>query len=327
MTKEKVLAILSRESGFLSGEVISGRLGVTRAAVSAAVKQLREEGYQIASVTNRGYRLEGSPDKLTRGSLLTVLNEERMDNVIVLPVTDSTNSRLRELSYDGVPEGTVVIANEQTRGRGRSGRTFVSLKDSGIYLSYLLRPRVKPADTVNITAWTAVAVAEAVKEVCGDLPGIKWVNDLVMNGRKIAGILTEMVVESESGGLGSLIIGIGINVNQEQGDFPPEIAPIATSIRRETGQACSRALLAASVIGHLDRMYEDWPGQRDRYLALYRDADITCGRDILVSGKNGEIPARALSIGDDFSLCVQYQDGRQENLISGEVSIKGIYGR
>ncbi len=327
MTKEKILAILSRESGFLSGEVISDRLGLSRAAVNAAVKQLREEGYEISSVTNRGYRLEAAPDKLTRGSLLTVLSEERMENVIVLPVTDSTNSRLRELSYEGVPERTVVIANEQTRGRGRSGRTFVSLKDQGIYLSYLLRPRVKPADTVNITAWTAVAVAKAVEEVCGEAPGIKWVNDLVMNGRKIAGILTEMVVESESGGLGSLIIGIGLNVNQEQGDFPQELASIATSIRRETGQACNRARLAASVIDHMDRMYEDWPGQREKYLELYRDADITCGRDILVAGKNGETPAKALSIGGDFSLCVQYQDGRKENLISGEVSIKGIYGK
>ncbi len=327
MTKDRVLAILSKENEYISGELISRKLGISRAAVNTAVKSLRAEGYVISSVTNRGYHLESVPDLLTSGALLACLPEERMRTVTVLDKTDTTNLRLKELAYAGAPEGSVVIANEQTAGRGRRGRTFASPKDTGVYLSYLLRPAALPADTVNITAWTAAAVCLAVEEACGTAPGIKWVNDLVMNGRKICGILTEMTVESESGSIDSLIVGIGLNVNNLEEDFPEEIRQVATSIRQETGQVCSRAKLAACVIRQMDAMYKSWPREKDKYLNIYRKADITAGRDILVSGKDGDVPAKAVCITDDYSLLVRYADGSTQTLSSGEVSIKGIYGK
>ncbi len=314
-------------NGFISGELISRKLNVTRSAVNAAVRQLRNDGYVISSVTNRGYRLESSPDHLTEGSMMIYLPDERMEKVTVLDTADSTNSTLRQLSFSGAPEGSVVIANEQTMGRGRRGRNFVSMKDKGIYLSYLLRPAADAGNVVNITAWTAAAVFKAVEETCGVSPGIKWVNDLVLNGRKICGILTEMVVEGESGSIDSLIVGIGINVNNTGEDFPEELSSIATSILRETGRKCSRAKLASSIIGHMDRMYASWPSNKEEYLKIYREADITCSRDILVCGRDGDIPARSLYIDEDFRLVVRYGDGRIESLSSGEVSIRGIYGK
>lgn len=319
MTKDLVLAILRKENNYVSGEKISSRLGVSRAAVNMAVKSLRAEGYEILSATNKGYYLNQVPDNLTEGELSAYLPAGRMASVLCLESADSTNNRLRELAFAGVPEGQVVLANEQTGGRGRRGRTFVSPKDQGIYLSILFRPESLPSDMTEITAWTAVAVSNAIEAVCGVRPGIKWVNDLFLNQKKICGILTEMSVESESGQIQYVLIGIGVNVSESETDFPEEIRPIATSIQKETNKTCMRAQLAAKMIEELDRMRSLWPQGKQRYLDAYRAASVTVGEKVAVIRPQGEKTGTAVRINDDFSLLVRFADGSEESIAHGEV--------
>lgn len=325
MTKDAVLAILRKETGYISGEHISQLLGVSRAAVNTAVKALRAEGYEISSSTNKGYHLEAAPNSITAKELSVYLPEERMQSVECLDSVDSTNNRLRELALAGAPNGQVVLANRQTQGRGRRGRAFASPQDNGIYLSILFYPDSLPTDVAEITAWTAVATNNAIAEICGVRTGIKWVNDLVLNRKKLCGILTEMSVESESGYIQYIIIGIGINVNEQAEDFPEEVRHIATSLAMETGKAHSRARLAAALIRELDKMGQAWPEGKQAYLEAYRRDNITTGKEITVVRGAEEAPAFAVAIGDDFSLRVRYADGRSEALSSGEISIKGLY--
>ena len=324
MTKDKVLAILMRQKTYISGEEISRRIGVSRAAVNTAVKALRSEGYEIDSVTNKGYLFVSGPDLLSEGTVGALVGDERMDRVLVLDTTDSTNKLLREMAFHGAVQGQVVIANEQTMGRGRMGRSFFSPKDKGIYFSYLLKPDTAPKDAVTLTAWTAVSVVRAISKVSGFTPGIKWVNDLVSNGRKLCGILTEMSIESETGRIDSIIIGIGININNESSDFSDDIKDIATSIFLESGKKISRAELACATIQEMDKLASSWPDGRDEYLEAYRKYDITSGRDVnIISGGNIR-PAKAISINDDFSLKIQNSEGKTEDLSSGEVSLRII---
>lgn len=184
MTKDAVLAILRKENDYISGEHISRLLGVSRAAVNTAVKALRADGYEISSSTNKGYHLDAVPNSISAQELAAYLDEARMQTVECLASVDSTNNRLRELALAGAPNGQVVLANEQTQGKGRRGRAFASPQDNGIYLSILFHPDTLPTDIVEITAWTAVATNNAIEEVCGVRAGIKWVNDLVIDRKK-----------------------------------------------------------------------------------------------------------------------------------------------
>ena len=322
MTKDIVLAILAREKKYISGEEISRTIGVSRAAVNAAVKSLRSEGYVIDSVTNRGYFLKGGPNKLSMGEVEAFLGPERMKKVTVLDRVDSTNKHLKEMAFNGADDGHVVIADEQSMGRGRMGRSFFSPRNKGLYFSYLIKPNMEASDAVSITAWTAVATVRAIERASGLTPGIKWVNDLVVNGRKLCGILTEMSIESETGRIDSIIIGIGININNKASDFPKEIKGIATSIALEVGHEVSRAELASYLVEELDRMRAEWPHDKASYLAAYRDGDITCGREVKVISAGNTASAKAIGINDDFSLRVKYRNGKTADLSSGEVSLK-----
>ena len=199
MLRDEVLTILKQQDADLSGEEISRRLGVTRMAVSNAVKALRREGYVIDSATNRGYRLRKSPDKLSAGDLYAHLPKSRQAAVRCFDLIDSTNSYLKREAVNGAPNGLVAVANEQTAGRGRSGRRFFSAADCGVYLSVLLRPHCEPQKTMTLTAHAAVAVCEAIVRACGVETEIKWTNDVILNGRKLCGILTEITLEGETG--------------------------------------------------------------------------------------------------------------------------------
>lgn len=325
MTKDEVYSILKNAHGYVSGEKISSQLGVSRAAVNVAVKALRKEGYEIASVTNRGYCLISSPDGLTVGAVMSYLGPERMQTVQILQTTDSTNRRVQELAMNGAPDGMIVVANEQTAGRGRLGRTFHSPKDTGIYFSVLLRPTCEPSEIVQITTWTAVAIARAVERTTGMRPDIKWVNDLMMGGRKICGILTEMSVESETGTIQYVVAGIGVNVNQEISDYPEELRGIAGSIAMAVGHPVRRARLTACMIEEMDNLRRDWPSGRADYLRAYREMCISTGREVLVTDARhtGEFAKHGFceAVNDDFSLRIRYDDGSYENVSSGEVSV------
>ena len=331
MLKDDVLKLISRENDYISGEAVSRSLGVSRAAVNAAVKSLREEGYEITSSTNKGYLLVQSPDILSKGSVSALLPDTRTSDIHVFDSVDSTNNVLKNLASEGAPSGTVVIADHQTGGKGRRGRSFASPSGVGIYLSYLLRPESGFDKISDLTSWTAVAVADAIKNAYGLDTQIKWVNDLLMNRKKICGILTEVSVEGESGFIDTCIIGIGVNVNEALNDFPAEITEIATSLSIENGgEKFYRAKLASEIIKSLDKLKSDWPDNSGYYLDRYRELNITVGSKItaysqMIENGNGRT-GEALGINEDFSLKVRFSDGSVQNLKSGEVSVRGLYG-
>ena len=329
MTRDKVLAMIIAGNGYVSGESISRELGITRAAVNAAVKQIKELGYEIESSTRKGYRLLSSPDLMNPGEILARLPDERTRDITVLDTVGSTNNTLKEMARQGAPAGSVVISDEQTGGKGRRGRSFLSPSGTGIYLSYLMIPGNGRGSISEVTAWTAVAVQEAIKEVCSVACDIKWVNDLLINKRKICGILTELSVVAESGEIENVIIGIGINVNEQKNDFPEELRDIATSISAECGRKISRADLAACIIRKLDALASDWPAGKDKYLEEYRKACITTGTAVSVNNlaSSAARTGTAVGINDDFSLQVLFDDTKTEEKVnSGEVSVRGLYG-
>ena len=317
--KERLLPLLSGED-YISGENAAEILGVSRSAVWKAVESLRQDGYGIEAVTNRGYRIRPDSDVLAAGEIEKNLTELRGKlNIEVKNTVTSTNAVLKEMALKGAEEGTVLAASEQTAGRGRFARKFFSPSDSGIYMSILLRPTLSCEKAVNITTAAAVAVAESVEELTGRKTGIKWVNDVQIENRKISKILTEAAINVESGTLDYAILGIGLNAYVPDGGFPDEISGIAGAIfdERKSGQ---RARLAALVLEKFFGYYEK-TGSAD-CLEAYRKRCIVPGREITVISVDGSKPATALEIDENYRLHVIYPDKRQEFLSSGEISIK-----
>lgn len=328
MSKQKILALLQQNTdSYTSGEAMSKLLGISRAAVSKAVNGLRQDGYEIDSATNRGYRLISGPDRLTRGEILPWLQVKHIGSTLVCFETiDSTNNYLKRESPN-IASGTAVVANEQTGGRGRLGRSFQSPKDRGIYMSVLVRPDLPPARALNFTAFVAVAVCEGIEAATGLKPQIKWTNDIVLNKKKVCGILTEMAIEGESGTLQHIITGIGVNVNQKTEDFPKDIRDIAGSLAMAAGKPVRRGRLAAEILNGLDRMYAAWLNGGEDYLERYRSRCLTVGSQVKLLRANGEMePAEAIAVADDFGLIVRHPDGREEKVTSGEVSVRGLWG-
>jgi BirA family biotin operon repressor/biotin-[acetyl-CoA-carboxylase] ligase len=328
MAKEEILALLqSSRPHYRSGEEMSRALGISRAAVWKAVEGLREEGYQISSAPNRGYCLESGPDRVRAGSLSAQLAGGRIGaQVVCLDQVDSTNNEVKRRRADGAPEGLVVIAEEQTGGRGRRGRSFQSLKGKGLYCSVLLRPQVSLSQVPQLTAWTAVAVCRGIEAACGLKTGIKWTNDIISGGKKLCGILTELELEGESGALGGVVVGFGINVSQTRSDFGPQLEEVATSLLEETGRPVRRDQLALAVLQALEQMLRDFPREAEPYWQEYRTRCVTLGRQVKLLTPGGERQAFARDLDRSFGLMVDYPDGSGEVLTSGEVSVRGITG-
>lgn len=324
MIKERVLALLCDADGFLAGERICETLGIDRGRVDSAISALREEGYGITAVTGRGYRLDGGEERLSIGELLPYLSAERAKRIFCYDLVSSTNTRLKEAAADGAPAGTVILAEGQTAGRGRRGRSFYSPRGKGIYLSYLLRPDRAAADVTALTAYAAVAVRRAVLRSVGIELGIKWVNDLILGNKKAVGILTEMSAESGSGRVEYAVIGIGINVNGSEGDFTGELAAKATAL--SMGRPLSRARICAALIEELDRLAAAFPTAEEGYLAEYRAANVTVGARVTVRCPTGDYEALAVGISDDFSLLVREENGKEHTVFTGEVAVHGLYG-
>lgn len=328
MSREKVLSLLlEHPSESLSGEVMSRTLGVSRAAVWKAIEALRQEGYVITSAPNRGYRLESAPDRVRQGELAGPLAGCLVGSTLAcLDSIDSTNTECKRRAMAGAPEGLVVLAEEQTGGRGRLGRAFQSPKGCGLYLSALLRPKLEPAEAADFTAWVAVAVCDGIQAVCGVRPRIKWTNDIVMNGKKLVGILTELGLESETNSLQYLVTGIGVNVNHRTEDFGADIRDVAISLAQVLGHPVRRSVLAAEIIRALDRMYADFPRNKEEYLAKYRADCLTPGKQVQLITPISRQEAYAVGIDDQFRLVVELPDGTRKALSAGEVSVRGMYG-
>lgn len=328
MGKEQVLALLkTAKDSYISGERMSEELGVSRAAVWKDISALREDGYQIDSVTRKGYRLTASPNRLTKGEILPYLRtEQAKEKLICFDTIDSTNNFAKKLAMEGGADGTAVVANEQTGGRGRRGRVFQSPRDNGIYFSLLYRPDVQPQEAINFTAYVAVAICDGIEAACGIRPGIKWTNDIVLGNKKLAGILTEMSLEGETGALQYIVTGIGVNVCQKKEDFPEELQSVATSLEMEIGRPVSRGRLAAEMINAMETMYAAWSGNKGDYWQRYRHSCLTLGREVRLMRDGEETVAYAEDLAEDFGLVVRYPDGVREKIVAGEVSVRGLFG-
>ena len=323
--KEKVLELLRTAQGELSGEQISRALGVSRAAVWKAIEQLRQDGFEIAASTRRGYRLTFAPDTLSAARIAARLEGHPWSAQLhVMVSVDSTNNYLKALAAQVAPDGTSAIADRQTAGRGRRGRSFFSPEGQGLYLSVLLRPQARPDQLMHLTAMSAVAASRAVASVCGRRPGIKWTNDLVFGTRKLAGILTELSVVAETMETDYVVVGIGVNCAQSA--FPEELREIATSIRMECGTPVDRCALAAALLREFSRMEDALMTQRDAWLREFAENCVTIGRDVRILRAGTERAAHADGIGPEAELLVTYPDGTKDAVTSGEVSVRGMYG-
>ena len=328
-SREEVLSLLRGEEGFLSGQELSRRLGLSRAAVWKAVDALRGEGYEIEARTGLGYRLLAAPDLMTEAEIRSFLAETRVvgRELRCFQELDSTNNYLK--AWTGGPDGAAVTAESQTAGRGRMDRSFQSPKGAGVYLSVLLRPALPPDRLPPMTALAGVAVCAAVERACGVRPGLKWPNDPVLNGKKLCGILTEMSLEAETGRVQSLVLGIGINVGQRPEDFAPEVREVATSLLQVLGKRVSRPRLTAALLEELDKAYAALlAGDLSAYRAAYRRDCVNLGKTVqLIPFGGGEREtARAVDVDEEFSLVVRGEDGKERTVRSGEVSVRGLWG-
>ena len=328
-SRDEVWSLLREEGEFLSGQEVSRRLGLSRAAVWKAVDALRGAGYEIEARTGLGYRLAAAPDVLTEAEIRSFLGPTSVvgRELRCFDELDSTNNYLK--AQTAAPDGTAAVADSQTAGRGRMDRSFQSPKGQGIYLSVLLRPRLSPDRLPPVTALAGVAVCAAVERVCGVRPGLKWPNDPVLAGKKLCGILTEMSLEAETGRVQSLVLGIGINVGQGPEDFSPEVREVATSLGQVLGRAVSRPRLAAALLEELDRAYAALlAGDLSEYREIYRRDCVNLGKTVqLIPFGGGEREtAQAVDVDGEFNLVVRGAGGRERTVRSGEVSVRGLWG-
>lgn len=246
--------------------------------------------------------------------------------LLCLDRVDSTNTEAKRRAAQGAPEGLVILSDHQTAGRGRAGRSFQSPAGCGLYLSALLRPSLPPEQVVNFTAWTAVAICNGIEAACGVRPQIKWTNDLVLNGKKLCGILTELVLDQTTGALDYLVVGVGINVNHRLTDFQEDIRSMATSLSLELGRNVDRTRLAVQVIRALDKQYARFPRDKAACLEQYRADCLTVGKPVRLVTPVSSREAVATGIDKEFRLLVEYPDGTTEAVSTGEVSVRGLYG-
>lgn len=319
--KDKLLALLqSRKGEFVSGEEIAQSLNLSRTAVWKAANALRDSGYAIDAVRNRGYRLDAGADILGKSQIEALLGADGDGLTLeVLSCVDSTNSLLREKANAGIPEGYVILAGQQTGGRGRMGRRFYSPPDTGLYLSLLLRPtHLPPARAVGITTMAAVAACRAIEAVSKQASQIKWVNDIYLGGKKVCGILTEASIGLESGSLDYAVVGVGFNVCPPQEGFPEELRSIAGAILPRP-QEGARNRLAAAFLKDFLAIYRSGD---TAYAEEYRRRSLVIGKPIQVLSPAGARPAFALDVDNSCRLIVRYDDGTVEALSSSEVSIR-----
>lgn len=317
--------MLRESDDYVSGQQLSRKFGVSRTAIWKVIRQLQDEGYQVEAVRNRGYRISSSPDVITKEELESLMKTEWAGrNIAYFDSVDSTNLRARQLGDEGSPNGTLVVSDCQTSGRGRRGHVWESPAGTCIYMSVLLRPQIPPDKASMLTLVAACSVAEGIRD-CEDVElKIKWPNDIIINGKKLVGILTEMSTQIDY--INHVTVGVGINVNQME--FPEEISKTATSLRFECGHTVRRAPIIAAVMKRLEENYEiflrteDLSGLLDKYTSMLINKD----RDVRILGAKEEYRAHAIGITPMGELIVRREDGSLENICAGEVSVRGVYG-
>jgi BirA family biotin operon repressor/biotin-[acetyl-CoA-carboxylase] ligase len=322
-TDAQILTALRTEPEGVSGADLAQGLGISRAAVWARIEELRELGYDIEASPHRGYRLLDAPDLLHADDLIARLGPTHVvgRDIRVFQQTTSTNDVIEKLAQDGVREGMVVFAESQTRGRGRLGRKWTSPPGKGLWFSVLLRPKLRPQSVTQLTIAAATAVERALRTTTGLTLEIKWPNDILANGRKLAGILTELNAELDH--VKYVILGIGVDVNLDAGAWPADLRRVATSLQLETGRTWHRAELAAAILRELDRDYERITAVGFRSVAAeWERYCATIGRNVAIHVGDRRIQGRAEALDDDGALLIRTQHGRLERIIGGDVSVE-----
>ncbi|MBX9136245.1 MULTISPECIES: biotin--[acetyl-CoA-carboxylase] ligase [unclassified Clostridium] len=324
LIKGKVLKILEENKGRnISGEEIAKTLNISRTSIWKAINSLRNEGYVINAVTNKGYSLATNTDFISKEGISLYLNKSCSDiEIYNYKTISSTNEIAKNLALSGAKHGTVVISEEQTAGKGRLGRSFYSPANTGIYMSIILRPNLTAMDSVLITTSSSVIICESIKKVTGIDCQIKWINDIYLNNKKVAGILTEASTNFESGTIDYLILGIGINFNQPKDDFPDELKSIASSLFNNNNNNINRNMLCAEIISNILDMIPRIKNYD--FISEYKKRSIVLNQEIIYISSGISSKGKVININCDGSLVVEHDDGSIKILNSGEVSIRRL---
>lgn len=321
--KETILRLLKERSPeYVSGEEICRLLNVTRTAVWKHIQSLRENGYEIEARSRAGYLLTGVPDRLFPEEIGQGLSTRFLGrNILYCDSVPSTNNLAKELAAQGAADGTIVVAEEQTSGKGRLGRQWSSAKYKGLFFTVILYPPLIPSEANVLTLMTAVAMAEAIRNETGVAAGIKWPNDLLVNGKKICGILVELSAEMER--INYIVVGVGVNVNQEESDFPEEVRLNATSLKAHTGAGISRVKLLQSFLKEFEKWYDISLAQGFApALSRWKEMSVSLNCPVRISNPKSSWDGWAEDIDNDGALLVRLPGGELKRAISGEVSLR-----
>lgn len=323
--KEEILRLLRGADGYISGQELCNRFGVSRTAVWKAINQLKEAGYEIEAQQNKGYRLMAAPDLMTEAEIKSLMHTDWVaKEVLYFDTIDSTNTKAQELAEKGYPSGTLVVADKQESGKGRRGRSWVSPSCTGIFMTLMIKPDINPNNASMLTLVAALAVAKAITSVTGEEAMIKWPNDIVVNGKKVCGILTEMNAQFDY--INHIVVGIGINVHNES--FPEEISQMASSLMIEAGgKRFHRAQIIAETMSYFEQYYDTFLKTQD-LSALVREYDkllVNRNKSVRVLDPKEPFDGKAMGITPKGELIVDTWESRKL-VSSGEVSVRGIYG-
>lgn len=318
--KDKVLQRLFEANGEpISGQMLADEFGLSRTAIWKYIKEFEEEGYEIGTVRKKGYYLISNPDLVTEGLIHKYLRTSRYGKKVEYYETcDSTQPIAHDLAQNGAIDGTIVVSEEQTMGNGRMARPWSSKAFKGIWMSVITKPELTPQQAPQMTLVAAVAIVRAIEEVVGIVPQIKWPNDLLVNGKKVSGILTELQADPDL--VKSIILGIGINVNQEESEFPDELSSIATSLKIEKGEKINRAKLMAAVLKHLERYVDLYVESGFAPIKLlWESYSNTIGKQVRAVMVQETIEGTAIGITDEGMLELQLRDGSIRGVFSGDI--------
>ena len=323
--KEEILRLLRSADGYISGQELCNRFGVSRTAVWKAINQLKEAGYEIEAQQNKGYRLMAAPDLMTEAEIKSLMHTDWVaKEVLYFDTIDSTNIKAQELAEKGYQSGTLVVADKQESGKGRRGRSWVSPSGTGIFMTLMIKPDINPNNASMLTLVAALAVAKAITSVTGEEALIKWPNDIVINGKKVCGILTEMNAQFDY--INHIVVGIGINVHNES--FPEEISQMASSLMIEAGgKRFHRAQIIAETMSYFEQYYDTFLETQD-LSALVREYDellVNRNKSVRVLDPKEPFDGKAMGITSKGELIVDTWESRKL-VSSGEVSVRGIYG-
>ncbi len=319
--KKMIDAFTNSKEEYLSGQHLADLIGCSRTAVWKHIEELRKEGFELKAVRRKGYRITKTPEKVTADEIRLGLKTETLGRHIHHEESvDSTQKIAHRLAYEGAPEGTIVIAEEQLSGRGRMDRRWHSPKSTGVWMSVILRPNIPPPMAPQLTLISAVAVVQAIEELTGLTPQIKWPNDILMNGKKVTGILTELQADADR--IISIIIGIGINVNQQLDDYPEDIKNIATSLSIEKGEKLSRAELIKILLGKLETLYKLYLDKGFYPIKLlWESYAVSIGKSLTARTITGSIYGKALGITDDGVLMIEDSGGKLHYVYSADIEL------